>query len=159
MVALVMLKVGGYSTILCSINSIIIMSNWSVQSKQVMRPVKKRLMELNPEEEAGDSNGRYQRAVVEIGDHISSSLAQWPHSEERTQWKKWVALSHPSPSPLPTLLPLPLPSLPPSLPSFLYISLLFAGICGYLHPSSPVAVLTVCTGSIASVWQTPTESR
>ena len=53
-----------------------------------MRPVKKCLMELNPEEEEECSNGRYRRAVVEIGDHISSSLAQWSHSDERAQWKK-----------------------------------------------------------------------
>lgn len=59
-----------------------------------MRPVKKRLMELNPEGEAGD---RYRRAVVDIGDHISSSLTQWSQPEERRQWRK---LAPPPTSPL-----------------------------------------------------------
>ena len=56
-----------------------------------MRPVKKRLMELNPDEE-GESVGRYRRAVVEIGDHISSNLSQWSHSEERAQWRRYISL-------------------------------------------------------------------
>ena len=48
-----------------------------------MRPVKRCLMDLNPE-----GTEQYRRAVVEIGDHISSCLSQWPHSEERTQWRR-----------------------------------------------------------------------
>ena len=60
-----------------------------------MRPVKKRLMELNPEK--GEEE-RYQRAVVEIGEHISSSLLQWTHLEDRAQWKRY-SLSPPPPPP------------------------------------------------------------
>ena len=50
-----------------------------------MRPVKRSLMDLNLEEE---EDGRFRRAVVDIGDHISSSLAQWSLSDDRLQWKR-----------------------------------------------------------------------
>ena len=52
-----------------------------------MRPVKRCLMDLNTEE-----GERYRRAVVEIGDHILSSLSQWSHSEERTLWRRSITL-------------------------------------------------------------------
>ena len=54
-----------------------------------MRPVKRRLMELNIEGKEGEEE-MYQRAVMEIGDHISSCLTQWSCLEERSQWKKLV---------------------------------------------------------------------
>ena len=55
-----------------------------------MRPVKRSLMELNPEREEveEEEEERYGRAVMEIGDHISSSVSHWHSSEERTQWKR-----------------------------------------------------------------------
>ena len=53
-----------------------------------MRPVKRCLMGLNPSDEEGGSHTRYKKAVVEIGEHIASSVMQWPSSEERSQWKK-----------------------------------------------------------------------
>ena len=53
-----------------------------------MRPVKKSLMELNPADDTADSHVRYRRAVIEIGDHVTGSLAQWGRSEERAQWRK-----------------------------------------------------------------------
>ena len=59
-----------------------------LQSKQVMRPVKRCLMELNPSDEEGGNHTRYKKAVMEIGEHIASSMTQWASSEERTQWKK-----------------------------------------------------------------------
>ena len=43
-------------------------------------------MNLNREGQGEDE--RYRKAVIEIGDHISSSLALWPLSEERTQWRR-----------------------------------------------------------------------
>ena len=96
-----------------------------------MRPVKKRLMELNPEK--GEEE-RYQRAVVEIGEHISSSLLQWTHLEDRAQWKRY-SLSPPPP--------------PPPTHTHTHTHTV-VGICGYLSPSSPAVVLMSCTDCTAS---------
>ena len=51
-----------------------------------MRPVKRSLMDLNTEG-AGEGE-RFRKAVVEIGEHISSSLTQWARSDDRKLWRR-----------------------------------------------------------------------